>query len=182
MSAAEDQARTGAMLNAEEEAASRIFAHEPGEGEAWWWFGLLATIKATSEQTGGRYTLVEILAPDGYGSVLHVHHRDDEGFWILEGELTFYVGDKTIKARPGSFLFGPKDVPHAFTVDSGPARLLFVLSPAGFEGLIREMGEPARTPTIPPPPEEPPDEAEMGRRRAIADRYGGEMLGPPPSR
>ena len=74
MSATEDQARTGAMLNAEGEAAIRTFAHEPGEGEAWWWFGLLATIKATKEQTGGRYTLVEVLAPEGLASPLHVHH------------------------------------------------------------------------------------------------------------
>src|SRR3712207_4312540 len=181
MSATEDQARTGAMLSAEGEAAIRTFAHEPGEGEAWWWFGPLATIKATSEQTGGRYTLVEILAPDGYGSVLHVHHLEDEGFYILEGEMTFYVGDQTIKAHPGSFLFGPKDVPHAFRVDSGPAKLLFVLSPAGFEGLIREMGEPARALTIPPQPEAPPDEAEMERLADIGARYGGEILGPPPS-
>jgi quercetin dioxygenase-like cupin family protein len=179
MSVAEDQARMEVMPHAED-AASRTFAHEPDEGEGWWWFGVLATIKATSEQTGSRYTLVEIQAPDGYGSVLHVHHQEDEGFWILEGELTFYVGDQTIKAHPGSFLFGPKDVPHAFTVDSGPARLLFVFTPAGFEGLIREMGEPARSLTIPPRPEEPLDEAEMGRLMAIAARYGGEILGPPP--
>jgi mannose-6-phosphate isomerase-like protein (cupin superfamily) len=179
MSSAEDQARVGAMLNAED-AASRIFAHEPGEGEAWWWVGVLATIKATKEHTGGRYTLVEILAPEGYPSVLHVHHSEDEGFWILEGELTVYVRDQTIKAHPGTFLFGPKDVPHAFTVDSGPARLLFVLSPAGFEDLIREMGEPARELTIPPQPEESPDEAEMERMMAIAAKYGGEILGPPP--
>src|ERR671917_2329401 len=180
MSATEDQARMGTMLNAEGEAAIRTFAHEPGEGEAWWWFGLLATIKATSEQTGGQYTLVEILAPDGYGSVLHVHHFEDEGFYILEGEMTFYVGDQTIKAQPGSFLFGPKEVPHAFTVDSGPARLLFVLSPAGFENLVRDMGEPAKELSIPPAPEAPPDEVEMERMAAIAARYGNEILGPPP--
>jgi hypothetical protein len=96
--------------------------------------------------------------------------------------MIFYVGDQTIKARPGSFLFGAKDVPHAFSVDSGPARLLFVLSPAGMERLIREMGEPARSLSIPPPLEEPPEEAEMGRLMAIAARYGGELLGPPPSR
>ncbi len=181
MSSREDQPREETLLNAEVDPASRTFAHEPGEGEAWWWFGALATIKATAEQTGGRYTLVEILAPEGEG-VLHVHHFEDEGFYILEGEMTFYVGEQTIKAQPGSFLFGPKDVPHAFTVDRGPARLLFVLSPAGMEGLIREMGEPARSLTVPPQPEEPPDEAEMGRLMAIAARYGGEMLGPPPSR
>ena len=182
MSYAEDQATKEALLNAEEvdAAASRTFAHKPGEGEAWWWVGVLATIKATAEHTGGQYTLVEILAPEGYPGVLHVHHHEDEGFWILEGELTFYVGDQTMKAHPGSFLFGPKDVPHAFTVDSGPARLLFVFTPAGFEDLIREMGEPAGELSIPPQPDAPPDEAEMQRMMAIAARYGNEILGPPP--
>jgi quercetin dioxygenase-like cupin family protein len=179
MSSREDQAQKEALLNAED-AASRAFAHGPGEGEALWWFGVLATIKATAEQTGRQYSLVEILAPDGYEGVLHVHHFEDEGFYILEGEMTLYVGEQTIKAQPGSFLFGPKDVPHAFRVDSGPARLLFVLSPAGMEGAIREMGEPARTLSVPPPPEAPPDEAEMERLMAIATRYGGEILGPPP--
>jgi mannose-6-phosphate isomerase-like protein (cupin superfamily) len=100
----------------------------------------LATIKVTAEQTGGQYALVEILAPDDYEGVLHVHHFEDEGFYILEGEMIFHVGEETIKAHPGSFLFGPKDVPHAFTVDSGPAKLLFVFSPAGLEAGIREMG------------------------------------------
>jgi quercetin dioxygenase-like cupin family protein len=180
LSSTEDQARTGATLDAQEDAASRTFAYEPGEGEALWWIGMLATIKATAEQTGGQYTLVEILAPDGFASPLHVHHFEDESFWILEGEMTFYVGDQTIKAQPGSFLLGPKEIPHAFTVDSGPARLLFVLSPAGFENLIREMGEPARELSIPPQPEAPPDEAEMQRMAAIAARHGNEILGPPP--
>jgi mannose-6-phosphate isomerase-like protein (cupin superfamily) len=180
MSSTGNQAAKEALLDAED-AASRTFAHEPGEGEALWWVGLLATIKATKEQTDGRYSLVEILAPDGYGSVLHVHHREDEGFYILEGEMTFYVGEQTIKAQPGSFLFGPKDVPHAFTVDSGPARLLFVLSSAGFEDLIKEMGESARSLSIPPQPEAPPDEAEMERMATIAVRYGVEILGPPPN-
>ena len=182
MSPNEGQSREEVLLNGAEaeDAASRTFALEPGEGEALWWFGQLATIKATKEQTGGRYTLVEILAPEG-GGVLHVHHLEDEGFYILEGELTFYVGEQTIKAQPDSFLFGPKDVPHAFTVDSGPAKLLFLLSPSGMEGLIREMGEPARSLSIPPQPEEPPDEAQMEQMMAIAARYGGEILGPVPS-
>jgi len=183
MSSREDQAQKEPLLSkaaAAEEAASRILALGPGEGEALWGDGLLATIKATKEQTDGRSSLVEILAPDGYGSGLHVHHREDEGFWILEGELTFYVGEKSIKAQPGSFLFGPKDVPHAFTVDSGPARLLFILSPAGFEDLLREVGEPARALTMPPQPEAPPSEAEMQQMAAIAAQHGVEFLEPPP--
>src|SRR5215203_1254405 len=77
MSSTEEQTFKEDLLN-REDAGRRTFAHEPGEGEAWWWFGVLATIKATAEQTDGRYALVEILAPDGYGSVLHVHHQEDD--------------------------------------------------------------------------------------------------------
>jgi hypothetical protein len=69
--------------------------------------------------------------------------------------------------------------PHTFRVDSGPARLLFVLSPSGLEAGIREMGEPARSLTVPPQPEEPPEEAEMERLAAIGARYGAEIVGPP---
>ena len=180
MVSSQKQASKEVLANAEADVASRTFAYEPGEGEALWWIGMLATIKATAEQTGGQYTLVKILAPEGFASPLHVHHQEDEGFWILAGEMTFYVGDQTLKARPGSFLFGPKGIPHAFTVDSGPARLLFVLSPGGFEGLVRDMGEPAKELSIPPAPEVPPDEAEMERMAAIAARYGNEILGSPP--
>jgi mannose-6-phosphate isomerase-like protein (cupin superfamily) len=175
MSSSEDQARTEAMLNAEGEAASRTFAHEPGEGEARWWFGGLATIKATKEQTGGHYTLVEVLEPEGEGP-LHVHYREDEGFWVLEGELTFEVGEETIKAEPGSFVFGPKDVPHRFTVESGPTRLLFILSPGGFEEFVYATSVPAEERTLPPAPEGPPSEAEMEHLRALARQYGGELL------
>ena len=163
------------MLNAEGEAASRTFAHEPGEGEARWWFDGLATIKATKEQTGGHYTLVEVLEPEGEGP-LHVHYREDEGFWVLEGQLTFEVGEETIKAGPGSFVFGPKDVPHRFTVESGPARLLFILSPAGFEEFVYATSEPAKEHALPPAPEGPPSEAEMEHLRALARQYGGELL------
>ena len=180
MVSSQEQASKEVLTNAEADVVSRTFAYEPGEGEALWWIGMLATIKATAEQTGGQYTLVEIRAPEGFASPLHVHHFEDESFYILEGEMTFYVGDQTIKAHPGSFLFGPKEVPHAFTVDSGPARVLFVLSPAGFEDLVREMGEPARELTIPPQPQAPPEEAEMQRMAAIAARHGNEILGPPP--
>ena len=108
-------------------------------------------------------------------------HREDECFYILEGEMNFYVGDQMTKAHPCSYLFGPRDVPHAFTVESGPARLLFVFSPAGLEGLIREMGEPARSLTVPSQLDEEPDEAEMVRMAAIGARYGAEILGPPPN-
>lgn len=159
-----------------EDVAARAFGLEEGEEEARWWLGGLATIKATARETGGYYALVEVLDPEG-PQPLHVHHREDEGFWILEGEVTFEVGDETIKASPGSFVFGPKDVPHRYTVDSGPARILFVISPAGFEDLINATSEPARELTLPPPPEGPPDEAEMEQLHSLCRQYGVEFPG-----
>jgi quercetin dioxygenase-like cupin family protein len=160
----------------EEAGAQRAFGLEVGEGNARWWGSGLATIKVTGRQSDGRYTLVEVLEPEGEEAPLHVHHTEDEAFWVLEGELTFEVGDETIKASPGSFLFGPKDVPHRYTVNSGPARMLFLLSPAGFEEFIYATSEPAKERTLPPQPEGPPDEAEMEQLRALARQYGGELL------
>jgi mannose-6-phosphate isomerase-like protein (cupin superfamily) len=157
------------------QADARGYALAAGEGEASWWLGGLATIKATGKETGGRYTLVEVLEPDGAEAPLHVHHNEDEGFWILEGELTFRVGDQTLQASPGSFVFGPKGVPHTYRVAAGPAKLLFILSPAGFEELIHATSEPAEALTL-PPPSEPPTEAEMESLAAIVRQYGAEIL------
>jgi quercetin dioxygenase-like cupin family protein len=110
----------------------------------------LAIIKASGKETDGRFTLVEVVNYEGGETPLHVHHNEDEAFWVLEGSLTFEVGGQVIKVEPGSFLFGPRDVPHLYRVDKGPARLLFIVSPAGFEGFIRDTSEPAPTPTLPP--------------------------------
>lgn len=129
---------------------TRTFSLKADEGEARWWMGSLAIIKASGKETDGRFSLVEVTESEGAEAPLHVHHNEDEAFWILEGSLTFEVGGKTIKAEPGSFLFGPKDVPHRYRVDAGPARLLFMLSPSGFEELIRVTSEPAQSPTLPP--------------------------------
>src|ERR687896_1942460 len=142
------------------DGAARAFGLEAGEGEARWWLGGLATIKATGKETGGLYTLVEVLEPEGEAP-LHVHHREDEGFWVLEGEVTFEVGEETTKASPGSFLLGPKDVPHRYTVESGPAKLLFVLSPAGFEEFVYATSEPGKERVLLPPAGGEPLEAEM---------------------
>jgi quercetin dioxygenase-like cupin family protein len=159
------------------EDVARAYGLEEGEGEARSWLGVsLATIKATGKETGGRYTLVEVREPEGEEAPLHVHHNEDEAFWVLEGGLTFQIGDETIKASPGSFLFGPKGVPHRYTVESGPARMLFLLSPAGFEDFIYATSEPARERTLPPAPDGPPDEAEMEQLAALARHYGAELL------
>jgi len=114
-----------------------------GGGEARWWFGALAEIKATAADTGGQMTIVEVTEPPGMEAPLHVHHRDDESFWILEGEVTFEVGDQTIEASAGDYVFGPRDIPHRFTVGERGCRMLFILVPGGIEDVIRATSEPA---------------------------------------
>jgi quercetin dioxygenase-like cupin family protein len=146
------------------------------EGDALWAFGGLAVIKASSEATDGRVFVVEMLAPRGAGSPLHVHHREDEWFYVTDGELTFWVGGQIINAPAGSFVYGPRDIPHTFDVVSDEARFLLVTEPAGFETFMRAASEPAPTLTIPPPPTAPPD---LDGLTALAAEYGIEILGQP---
>jgi quercetin dioxygenase-like cupin family protein len=155
---------------------SEPIAHQAGEGEALWFLGSLVTIKSSAETTGGIVGVTENLSPRGGGSPLHVHRREDEWFYVLEGELTLWVGGEIIVARAGAFAFGPRDVPHTFEVTSDEARFLLVVEPAGFEGFVRQVGEPAAELRIPPPPEGPPDMEKLG---AAAAEYGIEILGPP---
>ncbi len=146
------------------------------DGEALWFFGMLVTIKATAEQTGGRFLLVEELAPRGTATPLHVHPEEDESFHVLEGGMTFYLEDgQPIPASAGSFVHIPKGyVPHAFQVDSETARFLVFTRPP-HEHFIRAAAEPAPSRTLPPP--EPPNMEKVG---AAAVQYGIEILGPPP--
>jgi len=146
------------------------------EGEAIWFLGVLAIIKATGETTDGRVVVIEHLAPEGAGSPLHVHTREDEWFYVIEGELSLWVDGRLIKAPAGSFVYGPRAVPHTFTVTSPHARFLLVTEPAGFENFMRALSEPAKTLTIPPVASEPPDFERLTR---IAADYGIEILGPP---
>jgi quercetin dioxygenase-like cupin family protein len=153
------------------------FGLTAGEGEAFWFAGQLATVKISGAETEGRWTLVEFEAPPGNGPPLHVHRDDDESFYVIDGEITFYLGDAVIEARAGSFAFAPRGVPHTFVVGGeAPARYLVVSAPAGFERFVSEASVPAESRTIPPPPDGPPDAAALV---ALAARHGIEILGPP---
>lgn len=153
----------------------RAYALGSEEGEALWFFGTLATVKASAEQTGGQYVLVEQLAPRGMATPLHVQPEDDESFYVLEGDLTFYLEDgQPIPASAGSFIHIPKGTPHAFQVNSETARLLDLTTPQ-HERFFHAAGEPAQSRTL--PPEGPPD---MEKVQAAAREYGVEILGPPP--
>jgi quercetin dioxygenase-like cupin family protein len=153
------------------------YAHE--KGQSFYFLGTLMTLKAASAETNGQFSLIEQLAPAGFTTPVHVHHGEDEAMYILEGAFTFFVGDQVIKAARGSFVYLPKDVPHAFRVEGeAPARLLQLTTPGGIEQGFVEMGEPATSLLLPPPHIPTPEE--VGRIMAISAMYNVEQLGPPP--
>ena len=153
--------------------ALEALAVRSGEGEARWWLGQLAEIKATAADTDGRLTIVEVTCPPGWEAPQHVHYREDEAFWVLDGAVTLYVGEQTIEAAVGDYAFGPRNIPHRYTVGDAGCRMLFILTPGGFEGLVRDMSEPAAARGLPPPTDGPPD---MEWVRAIARKHGCDLL------
>ncbi len=148
----------------------------PGEGEALWFNGGLGVLRATADQTEGRYAVLELLAPKGFASPLHIHRKEDEFFVVLSGEVRVQHGEAVIEAVAGSVVYGPRGVAHAFHVDSAEARLLLLFGPAGVEGFFRECGKPARSLGLPPADEQFLDKQALTE---IASRYHQEFVGPP---
>jgi mannose-6-phosphate isomerase-like protein (cupin superfamily) len=174
-----------AAMKTDQEATVKTEAEHPvepyvlgaGEGESTWFLATRMTVKATRASTGGSIGLVEALIAPGFAPPLHVHHAEDEPMWVLEGDVTFTCGDRTLKAGPGSFVYLPRDVPHTFRVEGDtPARILVLHLPAGFEQFYVELGTPALNEGLPPP--EPPD---FPRILAVMARYGVEYPAPPQS-
>ncbi|HYF24485.1 MAG TPA: cupin domain-containing protein [Baekduia sp.] len=146
-------------------------------GEARWWSETLAVVKATAADTGGRMTILEITEPPGARAPLHVHHAEDEGFWMLDGSATFEVGGETIEARAGDYVFGPREVPHRYTAGPDGCRMLFLFTPGGFEDVLRELSRPAAARELPPDDMPPPTEEELARMEAAIKAHGCELLG-----
>ena len=145
-------------------------------GEARWWFGSLTIIKATAADTGGQMTILEAIEPPDTRMPLHVHHGEDEAFWLLEGSATFEIGDRTIEAKAGDYLFGPRDVPHRYTTGPDGVRMLFILTPGGFEGLVMATSTPAAQRTLPPPGAEPPSDEQAAAMAAAIAAHDCEVL------
>ena len=131
---------------------------------------------ATGEDTNGEYALWEALVPPGGGPPPHVHSREEEGFYVLDGEITFFVGDQRHVARAGTYANMPPGVPHAFKNESDrPARMLINVAPAGLEQMFFEVGQavPPGSQTAPPP-----SPADIEKLLAAAPRYGVQILVP----
>jgi quercetin dioxygenase-like cupin family protein len=144
------------MVQPEEGKTIRIF----GDSEF--------VVKVSSEASGGVFSLVDNVNPAGTFLPPHIHHREDETFYILEGEFEFQVAGQTYKAEPGATVFAPRSIPHSFRVISDtPGRALILTVPGGFERCMEALGK---------LPLDPPDMAAVVQTCA---EYGIEFLPPP---
>ena len=152
------------------------YALGPDDGEPLWFNGALGILKATADQTQGRFTAYELRMQKGFAAPLHSHRNEDEFFLVLAGEVRLQHGDEVLEGVPGSLAYTPRGVGHSFHVDSEEARLLLFFGPAGVEGFFRDVATPARW-FGQPPPDEPVKDRET--LLEIAARHGQTILGPP---
>jgi quercetin dioxygenase-like cupin family protein len=143
------------------------------EGAAFRFLGIPSLMRATSESTDGAFGLMEHWEmPVGFASPYHTHHREDESFYVLEGEIAFVCGGTWLKAGPGTFVYGPREIPHGFKViGESPARMLLMCTPGGFEGFVLEQTTPIAEPPSPP---------DMPKLMILAAKYGIDIHGPLP--
>lgn len=143
------------------------------EDAAFRFLGVPTLMRSTSETTNGAFALMEHWEiPVGFASPYHTHHREDESFYVLEGAIAFVCGGKWLKAGPGMFVYGPREIPHGFKViGQSPARMLLWCTPGGFERFVLEQTTPINEP--PPPPD-------MGKLMTLAAKYGIDIHGPLP--
>ena len=141
-----------------------------------WYSGWLMTFLATAEDTRGQFALIEAVARKGNVPPPHVHHREEETFYVLEGEMSISVGDRTTKATPGTTVIVPRDVLHSFAIESEQLRVLILITPAGLEGWFKEFSVPAPAMTLPPAAQVPYSEIE--RMLEVGPQYGVEFVLP----
>jgi quercetin dioxygenase-like cupin family protein len=142
----------------------------PGAGKALHVLGDVVTSLVAGAETGGAYAVQQQATHPGGGPPLHRHSREDEGFFVLEGQYEFRVGEQTFRAGPSTFVFGPRGIPHTFKcVGPGPGKIQVIISPPGFEAFFEEADVLGRQGPL-----------DMGQVVALAGKYGVEFLGPPP--
>ena len=151
--------------------------HQQGDSRALWLLGGLYDIRVSGEETGGRFTVVEITVPPGLGAPPHVHEDADETVYVLEGHGRYHYEGQTVEAGPGAVLHFPKGTEEWFE-NSGdtPLKVLITYAPAGIDRFFQEVGEPAPSRTLPPPMDGPPD---LERLQAVGHRYNLDLRPPP---
>src|SRR5215471_13005113 len=155
---------------------ARFLVNKPGEGRTVAVVGDVYRFLATGEDTSGKYALFEAFVSPGGGPPPHVHSREEEGFYVLAGKITFTIGDTRLVASAGMFANMPVGTPHSFKNESGQAaKMLISVAPAGLERMFFEVGVPVShgATTAAPPTKE-----EIERLLAAAPRYGIEIMSP----
>lgn len=147
------------------------------KGRSLWFLNTLVTIHASYAEGEDKISLLEHCAAKGDSPPLHVHHGEDEAFFLLEGEMRLQVGEEVHRLQPGQALLGPKGVPHTYCVDSPKARWLTVTTGCDFERFVRALGRPAKDLTLPPAAE--PTAGAVRLLAETARAHGIEILGPP---
>ena len=147
----------------------------PGGGTHYDFLSNCFTVKVGAAETGGLLTAIEFTGPAGFGPPPHRHDVEDELFYVLEGEVSFWVGDEHTTAGPGGFVWAPKGIPHRFAIsEDAPARVFQITSPAQFEDFVAAVGEPMDRHELPEPTE--PD---VARLVEVAKEFQIEILGAP---
>ncbi len=147
------------------------------EGSAFWFLNSLCIVKATTESTGGVFSMVYHIAPPEHATPYHLHHTEDEAFYVLDGEFTFICDGKKTVVGPGGYMFLPRGIPHGIRcTGSAPSTMLILAMPGtGFVGMMQEMAVPATERVLPVPSE--PDVEKLGQ---LCAKYRIDVLGPLP--
>jgi quercetin dioxygenase-like cupin family protein len=130
--------------------------------------GTAARVLAAGEDDDGRLGLVHMSVPAGHQPPLHVHRRQDEGLYVLAGELTLYLTGRTVKLQAGEFFLAPRGVPHTYETGPEGARLLVTSTPSGLERFVADVGA--------------LEQVDPAALTAIAATYEIDILGPPGAR
>jgi quercetin dioxygenase-like cupin family protein len=149
------------------------------DGERLWFLDALVRVDIPHAAGSDGISVLLFHAPSGTAPPWHVHHTHDEVFHVLEGEVTWRVGEEDAVCRPGDTLLAPKGLPHSYRVTSPiGARWLAITAGADFEGFVRALSRPAERPDL-PEPTGPPTAEDLARLRTIAGQNGIEILGSP---
>jgi mannose-6-phosphate isomerase-like protein (cupin superfamily) len=143
--------------------------------ESLWFIDNLVRVHVDSDASNGRLAVLEEWGRRGNMPPLHVHHRDEETFFVLDGEMTLFVGGEMKTLTAGQSALAPREVPHTYRVESEQAHWLVITTPAGFDSFVREVSEPAPVDEL-PEADRPVDPAALAKAAAEA---GIEILGPP---
>jgi mannose-6-phosphate isomerase-like protein (cupin superfamily) len=160
------------------EGAGGIKHVRPGEGTSLWFFGGLVTFYALGEDTGGAFTLLEEATEPGSAAFPHLHHEEDQAFYILQGNHEFVCDGETFMTKPGSFVYIPRGMVHSFTnVGTTPGKIMVLSTPAGgTERFFFELGEPATDTSSPPPSSRGPESMDdIAQLKEIAQKHGSDI-------